>query len=420
MSLLLGLALGCASPAQPAQSTTPVSVTTDVEACNQGNEEACCRAGADADKADEARALPFLERCCRASSIAPKRSGAACLLAASHLSEKSGEGETRTASLARLACERQYADMCLLMGDLHLAGAGGASEDPVLGATYYAKGCALGNEMSCLKAGVVYDSGRGVAVDLVKAADFYRRACDDDVALACSILGTYYDEGRGVEADRGRAAKLFARACSEKAPGACANLGYYYLSGIGTPRDDAKAVYYSRLGCDYGDSGACANLGVLVADGRGAPVDVAAGHRLLGSACDKGLAWACGALGVRLYQAGETPRAADLLRKACKALETGKRPSAHEIGPIAQACTFLATLELDGSLGTPRPTEAVHLLELACKERDAGGCGELSAQYLEGKHVTKNTGRAIALMHQACDIGHEKSCKLLNSLDRKK
>ncbi len=62
-----------------------------------------------------------------------------------------------------------------------------------------------GNANAQLNVGLMYDTGRGVAVDPVRAVNWYRQSAEHGLAAAQYNLGVMYASGRGVEQDTGQA-----------------------------------------------------------------------------------------------------------------------------------------------------------------------------------------------------------------------
>ena len=101
------------------------------------------------------------------------------------------------------------------------------ADDTELVAKYH-KECDGGKADSCYDLGVMYDSGKGVAVDYKIASDQYRKACDGGIADGCLNIGTMYIKGDRVPADYKKALSSFKKACEKGSPNGCKSYKLLY------------------------------------------------------------------------------------------------------------------------------------------------------------------------------------------------
>ncbi|MEZ4320135.1 MAG: tetratricopeptide repeat protein [Myxococcota bacterium] len=75
------------------------------------------------------------------------------------------------------------------------------------------------------------------------------------------------------------------------------------------------------------------------------------------------------------------------------------------------ACTTLAAWARDGTNQDPNLLQAAELFERACDLGDGWGCASLGLAYLEGRGVTVDTDRGLALQIQGCEVPKMASAK---------
>ena len=108
----------------------------------------------------------------------------------------------------------------------------------------------------CVKLGLNYQIGRGVARDLGRA-HLYKQACDGGDMSGCVNLGVSYANGEVVAKDRDRANTLYKQACDGGSMGGCLTLGEAYEHGDGVPKNRGKARVLLKKACDGGLEVAC-------------------------------------------------------------------------------------------------------------------------------------------------------------------
>ena len=196
--------------------------------------------------------------------------------------------------------------------------AGGSSDKR----TRYEKACDNGDAEACTQLGVMYATGKGVALNIPRAVEFYRKACDGGSAVGCTNLGYMYATGKGVPQDNVRAAAYYKRGCDGGNGGGCTNLGFMYENGNGVDQDNGLATDYYQKGCDGGDAIGCSNLGYMYENGRGVRQDYGRSIEYYKRGCDGGNGRGCGNLGWMYYQGHGTVadqgRGRKLMKKACK------------------------------------------------------------------------------------------------------
>jgi hypothetical protein len=174
------------------------------EGCSMGSTTACTDEGYMRQHGrgvarDEAAAASLYERACEGT---PCQAGN--LLGCLNLGKvyRDGIGVTadpaRAAQIFRSACQRPAEDgdvdpgphrarACSLLGALHLAGRGVAT-DLVEGLTLSQRGCDQGDGFGCFNAGVVFSRGLGVPPDEERAMEYFRRACGAGDDEACDHI----------------------------------------------------------------------------------------------------------------------------------------------------------------------------------------------------------------------------------------
>ena len=261
-------------------------------------------------------------------------------------------------------CDRGHGGSCVRLGLLYDSGKLG-KPDQVRSAALYKKACEVGEPVGCTNLGVTYERGEGVAVDKARARDLYAMACDRGVAHGCSNLGVFYYDGTTVTRDLGRAAGLWRRACDAGNPRACTNLALAYKRAEGVPKDDTRAFEFFQRSCDGGDPDGCDELGVAYRDGVGGPKDVSRAITIFRSACDRGQASSCNRLGSVYYNGAGLPKndgiAVELYKKAC---DGGEPAGCRNLGVAYYAGRGVAKDEVKG----------LELLRKACKEKSEAAC----------------------------------------------
>ena len=198
---------------------------------------------------------------------------------------------------------------------------GGAAEDLPLAASYYRRGCDLGDARACTNLGVMFENAQGVYGDDVMAAELYDRGCEGGDSLGCTYLGFMYRSGRGVPASPVKAFELFRLGCDDSHSAACTHLGILYETGLGVRVDPGRAGRFYSQGCAGHHAAGCRRLGLLYERGLGVAADPMQAAEIYRLACGGGDGPACTSLGL-LYSRGEgveknRGRAAGLYREGC-------------------------------------------------------------------------------------------------------
>lgn len=248
----------------------------------------------------------------------------------------------------------------------------------------FEQSCELGIDESCVDAGALRESGKGV-VDLAKAREHYTRACDEKVGAGCLGLALLVATDRGGARDWGKAVELAESACAmdakgacatakklaarppdgtcstkeqctplcnEKIPKACVTLGEL-IAKPNSPEACDDAAYFFQEKCNAGVGG-----GVCLRAGNLTPFPGYAG-RAYEAGCEQKDARACvrsAYLGAIQKEAGEYEK----LEAACR-----KR--------LPEACDWLARAMPDEKIA-----QAERMLRAACTANNGGACEALA------------------------------------------
>ena len=224
----LGDPQGCYNAALMAQSARGSkedlarAVADYQEACDLGSSPSCTNLGFLYErgigvKENKTQAVALYRRGCEGFSCTlPNLNG--CVNVGRAYRDGIGveKDETKAAEIFRQACEHPEdkndpgsaengARACSLLGGLYIAGEG-IPKDLEHGRDFSIQGCQRGDSFGCFNAAVVED-------DPAKAASFYERGCNLGDGESCHELAKAYQKGAGVAKDAGRAKDLEKRAC---------------------------------------------------------------------------------------------------------------------------------------------------------------------------------------------------------------
>ena len=200
-------------------------------------------------------------------------------------------GEKRFALQAE--CLRGVANSCFYVGLNFERGVSGFPKDYARGAASYARGCDLGEVVSCNNLGNDYYYGDGVPQDYAQSAHYYGKACSGGEAVGCANVGFITEYGDGTLRDMKRAMDLYMTGCSGGSTYACLHVAMMDEYRKGVPHDPALASLRWRRACDAKDAKACAYLGVMHEDGKGVARDERQALALMRVACKLGEARGC-------------------------------------------------------------------------------------------------------------------------------
>jgi TPR repeat protein len=214
---------------------------------------------------------------------------------AEHDAKSGGSARWQNRYYLQAQCLKSDGNACFYVGIYFDRGNNGFPHDQKRGADAYARGCDLGEHVSCNNLANDYYYGDGVPVDFVRAAQLYERACRDGLAIGCANVGFIAEYGDGVPLDMKRASDMYASGCSGQSAYACLHVAMLGEYRRGTPHEPAKAVERWRRACDAGDVKACTYLGVMYEDGKGVARDEARALAIMKKACtaknEQGCAW---------------------------------------------------------------------------------------------------------------------------------
>lgn len=212
------------------------------------------------------------------------------------------EGKTRAAQglmlAAKVQAEHGSGEAFNELGVLWVEGAPGLEADPVKGAFYFSRACAMGNMNGCANvADQFLFLGRLSSVeDVARALATVEQGCGTHPdSNMCYRIGYAYETGKGRARDLARAIGFYERAGRGNLF-AAKGLARIALTP-GAPAYDLRNVAPTLAqSCDAGDDESCWYLAYMHQGGNGVRQDPARARALLERACTLGLADACNAL----------------------------------------------------------------------------------------------------------------------------
>ncbi|PIE58512.1 MAG: hypothetical protein CSA33_02285 [Desulfobulbus propionicus] len=151
---------------------------------------------------------------------------------------------------------------CDHAGDIYMKGKH-VTRNPIKAKHFYEKACGWGYVNSCAELGLMYLKGDTVKKDIKKAYTYFVSSCSgsivDNDTTGCYNLAKMYEKGIGCEKNEAQATKLYSQACRRKPRigDACVKLARAYQTGKGVQLDDNAAREYFRYACDLGNFEGC-------------------------------------------------------------------------------------------------------------------------------------------------------------------
>ena len=216
-----------------------------------------------------------------------------------------------------------------------------------------AESCQSGNGQHCYKASKI-------SQEPVSSFEFIKKGCDSQHGLSCVRKGFFYIKGYGVKQDFQLAKKHFDESCQNDIGEGCFGSGLMYLEGKGIEQSKEMAIDRMKLACDLGDTRGCTEAGRL------------------------------------LFKTGDAS-ALEYLKNGC---------NKNNMESCAQYAFVLS------SQSPPKMKEAAVIFEKACTKGHAKSCFNHAIILHNGTGVPKDTKRAQAVMHKACQLGDSDACKL--------
>ncbi|GGA29468.1 tetratricopeptide repeat protein [Neptunicoccus cionae] len=254
--------------------------------------------------------------------------------------------------------QAENAQAMVLLGQLHLYGAGGLTADPKQAVDLLTRAARAGHLSGMVLLGKLYQSGQGVPADPASAARLFQKAADGGDATAAFEFSRHLSRGLGVELNTAKAleyltiaakaghteGELFLglalmtgqgvaqdkaaginwllRAAEGDNPMAQRLLATSYLQGDGVEQDTAQALHWMTAAATAGEASAQSNLGYFYATGTGTQQDLKQAFHWYEQASDQGLLRATTAL-ANLYETGQgvaqnLTQAADLYLEAAQ------------------------------------------------------------------------------------------------------
>jgi TPR repeat protein len=269
------------------------------DACTLGDPPACGHAGRmwidgrgvarDADKG-----IAMLVQACEGGVPLACMAGIRWLADASHAQAIKDGHALRQRLDVEHDCLIGSGDACTLIGGELYAGRESFARDLARSATFYERGCDLGNGLACNNLGDALEYGLSVPRDLSRAASLYERACHAGRPIGCSNLGHLLEHGEGVAQDVARARSLYRDACTAGDTYGCLHVQLLAAEDAGAPRDPGRSVAHWQRACDSHDARACAFVGLIFEDGPdGFARDEARSAQAMTRACDLGYRHGC-------------------------------------------------------------------------------------------------------------------------------
>lgn len=100
-------------------------------------------------------------------------------------------------------------------------------------------------------------------MDYAKALQSFQKAADMGVADGACGLGVMYETGKGVAINYQKAMQLYLEAAHEGHSGAMYNLGLMYEKGLGVVPNNLEAMEWYKKGAKAGSTSAANNLALL-------------------------------------------------------------------------------------------------------------------------------------------------------------
>lgn len=304
------------------------------------------------------------------------------------------------ARLWRIGCAAGASESCANLGILYVTGRGVAL-DAAEAARLFELGCDGGSAQGCTNLGRLNEEGLGRDIDLAASEQLYQRGCELGSAEGCTRLGALFEGGLGVDVDLERAAHFYDQACSGDNGDGCTALGLLYFRGRGRQIDHEQGVALFQAACRLNDARGCYNLGYAHHMGFGAPVDVIEAARLYQLSCEAGDDMACTNLGTFFAQGVATPadpsEAARLYRISCE-------------GGNATGCANLGSMFAVGQGMQIDLTEAARLFRLSCDGGYGHGCRKLGLMHEQGLGVPQDITEAARFFRLGCNLGALSSC----------
>ncbi len=300
-------------------------------------------------------------------------------------------------------CAAKDLDSCFQLAKI-LDDGKDAPRDVARAATLYQVGCDGSVARACNNLGALYADGDGVAPSPTKAVDLFKRSCDLGFAVACANLGAMHFEGKGLPKDLATGAIWFFRACEEGSALGCFNASIAYGKGQGVAPNARQSFAYAERACKGGMVRGCIRMETARIAGDGVLKDVQAGLAQLDALCTHE-AEACKSL-VPIYNKGigtDVPADPLLVRLyAKKACDLGDKEGCG-------ADSLLLTVDR----GSTRAGQANETFATKCDAGDLMECALFGEDLVDGRGVSVNRARGMALLEKACQGKVDRACAKL-------
>jgi len=265
-----------------------------------------------------------------------------------------------------------------------------------------------GNPTAQYELGVMYCTGRGVALDEEKAADWFRKAAEQGDAVAQWSIGVGYLNGQGVAKNHDKAADWFRKSAEQGNRMGQSYLADMYFNGHGVAKDDEIAARWYRMSAEQGFVAAQFAIAGMYEDGVGVAKNDEKASDWYRKAAEQGDADAQYQIGANyLYGIGvakDDEKAVDWLKKSA---EQGNVYAQHEIG-----------LCYSNGIGVAKNDEkAADWTRKAAEQGNAEAQYQLGRLYQLGEGVAKNAEKATDWFQKSAEQGNAQAIEYLESVN---
>lgn len=290
------------------------------------------------------------------------------------------------------AAEQGFGPATVALGQLYEQGGQGMPGNPADAVALYEKGVQVGDPLSQISMGRLYETGTGVQKNPAKAAELYQQAAQNHPQGKYHLARLYY-LGLGVKQDQKKALALLRQAADDGEAQAMTDLGLYVYTGSrGAKKNEAEGMKLLEKAAKAGSSAAAVNLAriLLAEEKRDLPRITA----LLSDAAKDGDPSAqvlMGRMAEESDEEGSTEQAREWYQKAAGSGD----PEAEYV-----LATFL--MEYDEKAN---PRQIVSLLGKAAAKGHALANFTLGRLFEQGQYVAANRDRALQFYTAAAESG---------------
>ena len=287
-----------------------------------------------------------------------------------------------------------------VLGDLYLTKEWDGY-NPDLAIIWYKRSAESGRVQEYTQLGRIFMEGIHVTQDVETSIAWFDKAMDGGYYQSYYVLGMYFYAGTYVPVDYERAAYYFMTASEHGDSLSKLMLSKMYRNGLYFEKDEKRALEMI-IESDMQNQESSYQLGLVYKNGDGVEKDIKRTIDLFTNAANKGhkkaqyeLAW--------IYYKGEG------IPKDPELAERYARMSAIQSYPQAELLLFQMLYDRESD-------ECVKWLERSAEHNLHKGMFRLARELIKGKIFSKDIPRAIALLEQLIEIGHEAAPSLLGNI----